>query len=158
MRAIALMLTLPLFFMLTGIPASAKDAALATKETETLILKTISGDHSYQVEIADEPAEKALGLMFRRHLPRDHGMIFLYEAPRAMSMWMQNTAIPLDMIFITEDGRVLRTEANTKPFSTDVIHSGGNAIAVLELNGGEAARIGLKAGDQVDFKRLGAAP
>ena len=73
-------------------------------------------------------------------------------------MWMRNTYIPLDMIFITEQGKVLRVEADTEPFSTDVIDSGGTATAVLELNGGEAARIGLKPGDEVVFPGLGAAP
>lgn len=156
------MLAMPL------IPAVAEDIApkhqdlkrqnLKRQDLGTLVLETESGDHSYKVEIADEPAEKARGLMFRRTLPRDRGMIFLYESPRVMSMWMQNTAIPLDMIFITDKSTVLRIEANTEPFSTDVIYSGGDAVAVLELNAGEAERVGLKAGDRVVFPGLGTAP
>ena len=138
---------------LTG--AKAEDARTAAQDVGTLVLKTASGDHRYRVEVAKTPAEKARGLMFRRGLPQDQGMIFLYETPRVMSMWMRNTSIPLDMIFITENGTILRTEANTEPFSTDVIYSGGKAAAVLELNAGEAERIGLKPGDRVIFPGLG---
>lgn len=130
--------------------------ALARAEgTGTVVLRTDSGEHSYAVEIATTQAEKARGLMFRRSMPQDSGMIFLYDTPKVMSMWMRNTYIPLDMIFITQEGSVLRVEANTEPFSTDVIYSGGDAIAVLELNAGEAARIGLKPGDRVEFPGLG---
>ncbi|WP_245409401.1 DUF192 domain-containing protein [Methyloceanibacter sp. wino2] len=132
--------------------------ATAEEDTVPLVLKTDSGDHTYSVEVADSPGEKARGLMFRRSLPQDHGMIFLYDPPQAASMWMQNTYIPLDMIFITEQGTVLRIEANTEPFSKTVIDSGGIAEAVLELNAGEAARIGLKPGDQVVFPGLGSEP
>lgn len=130
-------------------------APASAEGTGPLVLKTDSGDHTYSVEIADSPGEKARGLMFRRSLPQDHGMIFLYDPPQPASMWMQNTYIPLDMIFITEQGTVLRIEANTEPFSTAVISSGGVAEAVLELNAGEAARIGLKPGDRVVFPGLG---
>ena len=122
------------------------------------MLKTQSGHHTYTVEIAETPGEKVRGLMFRRSLPQDRGMIFLYDPPQRATMWMRNTYIPLDMIFITEQGTVLRIEANTEPFSTKVIDSGGIAEAVLELNAGEAARIGLKPGDQVVFEGLGSAP
>ena len=123
--------------------------------TGTLVLKTDRGDHAYTVEIAEDPGEKARGLMFRRDLPKDRGMIFLYDPPQPTSMWMRNTAIPLDMIFITEQGTVLRIEANTEPFSTDIINSGGETVAVLELNAGEAAKVGLKPGDRVVFPGLG---
>lgn len=130
-------------------------ASLRAQDDAELILKTASGDHTYTVEVADDPGEKARGLMFRRTMPKDRGMIFLYDAPQDLSMWMRNTYIPLDMIFITERGTVLRVEANTEPFSTDIITSGGEAVAVLELNGGEAAEIGLKPGDRVVFPGLG---
>mgnify|MGYP001820235562 FL=1 len=120
-----------------------------------MVLETGTGKHSYTVEVADTPQEKARGLMFRRSMPRDHGMIFLHDPPRRATMWMRNTYIALDMIFISEQGTVLRIEANTEPFSTDVIDSGGIAEAVLELNAGEAARIGLKPCDRVVFPGLG---
>ena len=82
-------------------------------------------------------------------------MIFLYDPPQATSMWMRNTFIPLDIVFITEQGTVLRIEANTEPFSTDIINSGGETAAVLELNGGEAEKVGLKPGDRVVFPGIG---
>lgn len=133
-------------------------ASSSAKGTGTVVLETGTGKHSYTVEVADTPQEKVRGLMFRRSMPRDHGMIFLHDPPRRATMWMRNTYIALDMIFISEQGTVLRIEANTEPFSTDVIDSGGIAEAVLELNAGEAARIGLKPGDRVVFPGLGQSP
>lgn len=131
--------------------------AAASEET-TLTLETASGTHRYGVEVADTDAERAQGLMFRRSLPPTSGMIFLYDEPRAIGMWMKNTYISLDMIFIAADGTVHRVETNTEPFSTEIIHSGGAVVAVLELNAGEAERIGLKPGDRVVFEGLGTAP
>jgi uncharacterized protein len=126
--------------------------------TGTLVLKTDSGEHSYSVEVADTDRERARGLMFRRSLPDTSGMIFLYEPPQPVGMWMRNTYIPLDMIFIAADGTVRRVAANTEPFSTDIIASGGPVAAVLELNAGQAARIGVKPGDRVIFPGLGPSP
>lgn len=123
--------------------------------TSTLVLKTDNGDHTYTVEVAKDAGEKTRGLMFRRTLPKDRGMIFLYDPPQATSMWMRNTFIPLDIVFITEQGTVLRIEANTEPFSTDIINSGGETAAVLELNAGEAGKVGLKPGDRVVFPGIG---
>lgn len=123
-------------------------------EEKTLILKTATGSHSYSVEVADTTAERAKGLMFRRSLPKMSGMIFLYDQPQELGMWMQNTYIPLDMVFINAGGKVHRVETNTEPFSTEIISSGGSVTAVLELNAGEAERIGLKPGDSVIFPGL----
>jgi uncharacterized protein len=126
--------------------------------TDTLVLKTESGEHSYTVEIADTDRERATGLMFRGSLPEKSGMIFLYDPPQRVGMWMRNTYIPLDMVFITAEGTVRRVEADTEPFSTDLIRSGGEVAAVLELNAGQAAKIGVKPGDRVIFPGLGPAP
>ena len=123
--------------------------------TGTLVLKTDSGEHSYIVEVAMSDGERELGLMFRRALPETSGMLFLYDPPQPAAMWMRNTIIPLDMIFISAGGRVHRIEANTEPFSTDVIPSGGAVAGVLELNAGQAAKIGLKRGDRVIYPGLG---
>jgi uncharacterized membrane protein (UPF0127 family) len=125
--------------------------------TDRLVLKTESGEHSYTVEIADTDRERATGLMFRRSLPEKSGMIFLYDPPQRVGMWMRNTYIPLDMVFITAEGTVRRIEADTEPFSTDLIRSGGEVAAVLELNAGQAAKIGVKPGDRVIFPGLGTA-
>ncbi len=101
------------------------------------------------VEIAEEPKEKELGLMFRTELPQGTGMLFPYEAPREVTMWMHNTYIPLDMVFIRADGVVHRIEKRAEPLSDRIISSQGPVSAVLELPGGEAERLGLKPGDRV---------
>ena len=122
----------------------------------TLVLETDSGPHSYSVEVATTDGERARGLMFRRTLPEASGMLFLYDEPQNVGMWMRNTYIPLDMVFISADGRVHRVETNTEPFSTDIITSGGDVVGVLELNAGQAEKIGLKPGDRVIHPGFGA--
>lgn len=87
--------------------------------------------------------------MFRRSLADNAGMLFLYDRPQPVTMWMRNTYISLDMVFIAEGGRVHRIERATEPFSERVIDSGGNVVAVLELKAGTADRIGLAPGDRV---------
>ena len=120
----------------------------------TLVLKTDSGPHNFNIEIATTNGERALGLMYRRELPADAGMLFLYDPPQPITMWMRNTILPLDMIFIGTDGKVHRIESRTEPFSTDIISSDGTVQGVLEVNAGTAAKIGLKTGDVVDFPGL----
>lgn len=119
------------------------------------MLKTDSGEHSFNIEVAATDQERALGLMFRRSLPEHAGMLFLYDRPRPIVMWMKNTLIPLDMVFISQDGSVHRIESDTEPFSTAVIPSEGAVVGVLELNAGAARKIGLKPGDKVIYPGLG---
>lgn len=90
--------------------------------------------------------------MFRTSLGADEGMIFLYPQDIEITMWMKNTYIPLDMIFVKHDGTVLRVEENTEPFSERVISSGGNARAVIEMKGGSAVALGIKAGDKIEYE------
>ena len=101
------------------------------------------------IEIAGTDEEKALGLMFRTALPDGQGMLFNYGESREMTMWMRNTYIPLDMVFIRADGVIHRIEVNAEPLSDRVISSGAPVAAVLELAGGAAARLGIKPGDKV---------
>ncbi|HEX9753160.1 MAG TPA: DUF192 domain-containing protein [Methyloceanibacter sp.] len=115
----------------------------------TLVLKTETGDHSFDIEVATTDQDRALGLMFRRSLPENAGMLFLYDPPQPAAMWMKNTLIPLDIVFISPDGRVHRIESGAEPFSTSLIPSEGTISAVLELNAGQADKIGLKRGDKV---------
>ena len=124
----------------------------------TLVLKTDSGPHSFNIEIASTNGERALGLMYRGELPNNAGMLFLYDAPQPITMWMRNTILSLDMIFIGTDGKVHRIESRTEPFSTDIISSDGTVQGVLEVNAGTAAKIGLKTGDEVAFSGLLKAP
>ena len=119
---------------------------------ETLKLLTAHGTQAISVEIADTPEEKAQGLMFRTHLDDKSGMLFFYPAPQEITMWMRNTYIPLDMVFIRADGTVHRIEARTEPLSEDIVASRGDVAACLELAGGAAQRLGLKPGDKVEHR------
>jgi uncharacterized protein len=130
------------------------DGGLAAS-TETLVLKTATGDYNFTIEVATTDQERALGLMFRRSLPENGGMLFIYDPPQPATMWMKNTLIPLDMVFISAEGKVHRIESDTEPFSTAVIPSEGDVVGVLELNAGEADKIGLKRGDKVIYPGLG---
>ena len=108
------------------------------------------------IEVAEDPQEKALGLMFRTELADNKGMLFPYSEARELSMWMRNTYIPLDMLFIRPDGVIHRIETRAEPMSERVITSGGPVSAVLELAGGATERLGIKAGDRVRYPLFGA--
>lgn len=118
-------------------------------EFDSLAVATASGVHTFQVEIAASEAAREKGLMYRRFMPADRGMLFEFDREAPVSFWMKNTYIPLDMIFIARDGSVTRIAANAEPLSEAIVPSGQPCVAVLELNGGAAARIGLKVGDKV---------
>ena len=118
-------------------------------ELDSLEIVTSSGRHVFQVEIANNDASRERGLMDRRYMAPDHGMLFEFERDEQVAFWMKNTYIPLDMIFIAPSGVVTHIAANAEPLSERVVPSGGPCIAVLELNGGMAASIGLKVGDKV---------
>lgn len=118
------------------------------------ILLTDSGTHRFTVEIADDPIERARGLMFREEMARDHGMLFDFAGEDHRAFWMMNTPLPLDIIFIRGDGTVDSIAADTTPFSTDSIPSDGPARFVLEVNAGVAADIGLAPGDHLLHRRV----
>ncbi len=124
---------------------------------ETLSIATQGGQkQTFKVEVARNDADRAQGLMFRRSMPADQGMLFDFVRVEPVSMWMQNTYLPLDMLFIRADGTIARIAANTEPLSTRTIPSGEPVLAVLELNAGTAAKLGIKPGDRVEhpvFKR-----
>lgn len=119
---------------------------------ETLTLETSAGPKVINIEVADSGEEKARGLMFRTKLADDEGMLFFYDQPQEITMWMRNTYIPLDMVFIRPDGVVQRIVARTEPFSESIISSVDKVIACLELAGGAAERLGLKVGDRIGHK------
>ena len=116
---------------------------------QTLEIASKSGVHTFTVELADTEAEREKGLMFRKELPEGSGMLFDFHAEAPVSFWMQNTYIPLDMIFIRGDGRILRIAENTEPLSTKLVPSGGPVRAVLEVIGGTARKMGIAPGDRV---------
>lgn len=115
------------------------------------------GRHKFVVEVAASRAEQARGLMFRSQMGRDEGMIFPFDPPRPASFWMRNTVIPLDIIFIGPDRRVLNIAADAIPYDETPLSSLGPAAAVLELNGGRAAQLGIKPGDLVQWSVPGPA-
>ncbi len=123
------------------------DEPVAT--VEQLEIDTASGPHSFLVEVARTEPQRERGLMFRRALPADRGMLFNFETERPVQMWMKNTYLPLDMVFISRTGKVIGLAENTEPLSERIISSGAPAYAVLEINAGVAAAIGLKIGDRV---------
>ncbi len=118
----------------------------------TVSVTTSTGIHTFTVERAETSEHQARGLMHRRHMKADHGMLFTWPNERNVSMWMANTILPLDMVFIKKDGVVHRVHQNTVPFSETIIEAGALVLRVLELNAGTAAKIGLKPGDTVQLK------
>lgn len=107
--------------------------------------------HAFRVELAQSRFEQARGLMQRTVLGPDEGMLFPFDPPREASFWMRNTLIPLDLVFIGPDGRILNIAANAVPYDETPLMSEGTAKAVLELNGGRAAQLGIVPGDKVEW-------
>ena len=116
---------------------------------QPLEIATKSGVHVFSVEMATTEEEKTTGLMYRKELPDGKGMLFDFSPEQQISMWMKNTYISLDMIFIRADGRILRIAENTEPLSTKIISSGGLAKGVLEVIAGTAQKYGIQPGDRV---------
>lgn len=146
----------PFLVVLALLTAGLVQSAHAMR-LETLKLITARGTHAIDVEVTETPAEKAQGLMFRTRLADTSGMLFFYETPQEITMWMRNTYIPLDMVFIRADGVVHRIEARTEPLSENIVASKGDVTACLELAGGAAERLGLKPGDRVEHRFFKAA-
>ena len=107
--------------------------------------------HRFRVEVARSPAEQARGLMFRTRMGEDEGMLFPRDPPAPASFWMKNTVLPLDIVFIDQNRRVLNVVADTVPYSEAQVESDGSAAAVLELNAGRAKELGIVQGSQVNW-------
>lgn len=132
--------------LLATAPVRAEPSRL---KTESLEVVTHQGVRRFTVEIADTEATRERGLMFRTSLPGDKGMLFDFGTPQPVAFWMKNTLIPLDMLFIAPDGRVISIARNATPMSETPIPSGGDVLGVLEIRGGRAAETGIQPGDQV---------
>lgn len=132
------------------VPAGASAA-----EIQPLEIVTKSGVHVFTVEMAKTEQERATGLMYRKELAEGRGMLFDFSPEQPVSMWMKNTFISLDMIFIRSDGRILRIAENTEPHSEKIISSGGLARGVLEVIGGTARKYGIQPGDRVAHPLFG---
>ena len=117
-----------------------------------LTVHSATGDHRFTVEVAASPQQQERGLMFRRSLAPDRGMIFTYGPSQDVSFWMKNTLIPLDIIFIRSDGTIVRTSHGV-PLSLDPVPSGEPVAAVLEIRGGRSAELGINEGDVAEWPR-----
>jgi uncharacterized membrane protein (UPF0127 family) len=121
---------------------------------QAAIVRPGGARHIFKVEIAETPEQLAQGLMYREHLASDAGMLFIFPTVQETSMWMRNTQISLDMLFIGADSKVIHIAANNRPFDEWPISSRAPIRAVLELNAGKAAELGLAVGDKVENARL----
>lgn len=147
-----------------GFAAALRSAALvavlavttagAFAQDNQLTLRTATGEYKFNVEVVDTPESRAQGLMFRTELADDAGMLFDFKEEREVSFWMQNTLIPLDMIFIGADGVVDTVHVNARPQDPTSIPSKVPVQFVLEIPGGRSVEIGLKPGDSVDHDRI----
>jgi uncharacterized membrane protein (UPF0127 family) len=144
-----------LLLFLLLLPASGL-AQLQRFPTSELTIVTASGPQKFTVELATTPPQMEQGLMFRQSLAPDSGMLFDFKTPSMASMWMKNTLIPLDMLFIDAQGRIVNIAERTVPGSLDPVGAAAPVRAVLELSGGTAARLGIRPGDRVLFPIFGA--
>ena len=142
----------PFLVVLALLVAAALVQSAHAMRLETLKLITARGTHTIDVEVTETPAEKAQGLMFRTRLADTNGMLFFYDTPQEITMWMRNTYITLDMVFIRADGSIARI-ATAKPLDDTPVPSGEPIAAVLEIAGGRAAHLGIAPGDRVEWAR-----
>jgi uncharacterized membrane protein (UPF0127 family) len=133
------------------VPGLAQASATADAPVAPLVFDTKAGKKTVEVEIAQTDAQRETGLMYRRFLAPEHGMLFDFGTTQDVTMWMHNTYIPLDMVFVRADGTVHRVERQTTPLSDQFIPSGAPVRYVIELAGGEAAKLGIARGDKVEI-------
>ncbi|HYD30886.1 MAG TPA: DUF192 domain-containing protein [Azospirillaceae bacterium] len=141
---------LRLFLLVLLVPGTVPAGAAEIFEKSSVVIETAKGGRfRFDVELAQTPGQMAQGMMFRERMAEDAGMLFLMAAEQPVSFWMKNTLIPLDMLFVGADGRIRSIHANAVPRSLASIPSGAPVKAVLEINGGMAARLGIRPGDRV---------
>lgn len=140
------------------VPTTANSQALGNQTflTEPLVIETQLGKtHAFTAELATTGAQKQQGLMFRKNMPPNQGMLFDFGTPRPVTMWMKNTYIPLDMLFINSDGVITHIHERAVPHSEETISSRGLVKYVLELNAGTANALSIKTGDVVKSAQIG---
>lgn len=138
---------------LTSPAGGAAAQALCAEDRVTVIGEW--GQARFTVDVADDPAKRAQGLMFVEQMGLLEGMLFVYEAPATVSFWMRNTLIPLDMLFASPDGTITRVHENAVPLDETSIPGGDNVQFVLEINGGMAAQLGMEPGDLLQHPAIG---
>lgn len=121
---------------------------------ETITVDTKTGPHPFKVEVAADDQSRETGLMFRKSMAPDAGMLFDFQTPQAVSFWMENTILPLDMLFVRADGTIARIKANATPYSRENIPSGEPVQLVIELNAGRAQALGISEGGRVHAREL----
>jgi uncharacterized membrane protein (UPF0127 family) len=136
-------------------PGAAQLPSVQTFDKSALEIRAAAGSHRFTVELAQTSEQQTQGLMFRRRMAADAGMLFVYAEPTTARFWMKNTYIPLDMLFIAADGRIVGLAERTVPLSLETVSSEVPVIAVLELNGGTASRLKIRVGDRVIHPALG---
>lgn len=144
-----------LFISFIAIVILTASTAFAQGEMAPLVIETDEGDHAFMVELADEPSEISRGLMERTEMAPDAGMIFDFGQPREANMWMKNTLLPLDMLFLESDGNIIAIARNTVPGSLRQINPGVPVKGVLELNAGRTEELGIEPGDTVRHAMFG---
>ncbi len=132
----------------------ARDA-VGQEKLEALTIVTSSGIYPFSVEVMRTEQQRERGLMFRRYLPKDRGMLFDFKSEQPIMMWMRNTYLPLDMIFIARSGTVVGIAHDTEPLSERIVASGAPAYAVLEVNAGTVRTVGLGIGDKIRHPLFG---
>ena len=143
-RSLAVLFTL--LFTLAPLAACSQDTRL--------VINSANGDHAFTVEVVDTNESRQKGLMFRQSLAPDAGMLFDFKQSGAVSFWMMNTFIPLDMLFIRADGTIANIHVNARPHDPTGIPSEGPVQFVLEIPGGRSVELGIKAGDSVAHPRI----
>ena len=133
------------------IPLGSALAQLQQFPTAELTIESANGPHKFAVEVATTPSQMEQGLMYRRSLAANAGMLFDYGQPSLAAMWMKNTLIPLDMLFVNEQGRIVNIRERAIPGSLETIPAAGPVRAVIELNGGTVAKLGIRPGDHVVY-------
>ncbi|NWK97283.1 DUF192 domain-containing protein [Sphingobium lactosutens] len=129
--------------------ATGNDAQAQTTAPLPVVIRTANAVHRFDVEVARTPQEQEKGLMFRKELAADGGMLFPMDPPRTASFWMKDTLIPLDMLFVHTDGSIAFIKENAQPYSRVPVSAGVPVAAVLELRGGRAAELGIAEGDRL---------
>jgi uncharacterized protein len=133
----------------TNLARERKKEALVQDSLERVEIISGATTHVFQTEVMKTPEQRAKGLMFRQFMPDDRGMLFDFDREEPVTMWMRNTYIPLDMVFIRANGAIHRIHERAQPLDETTISAGAPVRFVLEINGGVAAKLGLKAGDKV---------
>ena len=142
------------FVALWGLALFRAVALHAEPVLETLVIESVSGPVTFEVEVMRTEQERQRGLMGRAYMPEKRGMLFDFGAPEEVRMWMKDTPLPLDMLFIRADGTIVRITKG-EPFSTRTLPSGGPVLGVLEINGGLSERLGIKEGALVRHQLFG---